>query len=112
MGSGSEQGDAGPQGAAREAADFAALSRLLRETDESIVVPEDLWERITEPRAATGIQPGAVAAAAKHSADKAPVGGLQAGSRFISGKRWLYLLTGVVAVVALAAGAFWAGVSW
>jgi hypothetical protein len=46
----------------REAADSVALSRLLQQADESIVVPVDLWERITEPTAAADGQPGAVAA--------------------------------------------------
>jgi hypothetical protein len=54
---GSEPGDAGS--GAGDAADSAALSRLLRQADESIVVPEDLWERITEPAAAvSGSSPG------------------------------------------------------
>ncbi len=49
---GSERGDAGP--GASQAADSAALSHLLRQADESIVVPEDLWERITEPGTVSG----------------------------------------------------------
>ena len=52
---GSERGDAGS--GAGEAADPAALSRHLRQADESIVVPEDLWERITEPGAVSGSGP-------------------------------------------------------
>ncbi len=53
---GSELGNAGS--GAGEAADSATLSRLLRQADESIVVPEDLWDRITEPVAVGGSSPG------------------------------------------------------
>jgi hypothetical protein len=56
-----DRGDGGSRDA-REAADSAALSRLLQRADESIVVPQDLWERITEPTAATEIRPGVAAA--------------------------------------------------
>jgi len=41
--------DDGTSHSAQEAADSAALGRLLRLADEAIVVPPDLWERISGP---------------------------------------------------------------
>jgi hypothetical protein len=45
----SEDGQEVEVGLAGETADYAALGRLLRRVDESIVIPPDLGERITEP---------------------------------------------------------------